>query len=241
MILLSVVSYAQDFNSVRKPLLLNKVSVRPIIEPDSVQVSKDSQPSKIIDTASFTNFQFQPLHRSPKIIEEKQTIEFSKPLAFLYKTSSYGMRFHPILKKWRFHSGVDLASNADTVYSMLSGKVKKSGYSPTLGFYVRTEHSNGNIEVLYAHLSQYHYLDGESISAGQPLGITGSTGLSTGDHLHLGVYKNGKHLNPIKFMSEILRFNNNISTQNNEHQNKRKGNFVIDGDIRAGYANYHHE
>jgi len=235
--LLPYALFAQDFNSIRKPVSLNSVSVKiadtpiAIKEPDSVKTNF----SELETTELPVNAH---LEKQPEFHQEKLAIDFSKPLNSLRKTSGYGHRFHPILRKWLFHSGVDLASNADTVYSILSGKIKESGYSKTLGYYVRTEHSNGAIEVLYAHLSEYHYLAGEPISAGQPIGITGSTGRSTGDHLHLAVYKNGKHTNPIAFMSDILRFNKHITTYNNEQEYKRESDFGLDRNSPTGFASY---
>lgn len=231
---ISLSLFAQTFNSVMKPVSLNAVSTvshdQKIIPPaeDSTRVHLQDSLAQRTIPSNTTEMELQ---------DDPSTIAFSKPLSYLQKTSSYGYRFHPILKRWRFHAGIDLASNTDTVYSMLSGKVKDSGYSSTLGYYIRTEHSNGRLEVLYAHLSEYYYLTGESLSAGDPIGITGSTGLSTGDHLHLGVYKEGKHLDPIIFMSQIFNFNKHQINSSNE-RSKRTRDFSIDSDIRAGFANY---
>lgn len=196
---------AQDFNSVRKSCSLAQIAVRDLTI-DKIPKADESTNVKVFDT----NHNRKSIDNRA-IMDERPSsmfIPFSKPLNHLLKTSSFGYRFHPILKKWRFHSGVDFASNTDTVYSILSGQVKESGYSTTLGYYIRTVHSGGKLEILYAHLSQYHFLKGEQISAGEPLGITGSTGLSTGDHLHLAVYEDGRHVDPISFMSKILLFNN---------------------------------
>lgn len=196
---------AQPFNSIKKIHSLAHVSIQQNTEEENQHKGATIREYRL-DTITQT----PPTDTATKVVEGKAhpSIVFSKPLISLNKTSSYGNRFHPILKKWRFHSGVDFASHADTVYSMLSGHVKESGYSSTLGYYVRTLHSGGKIEILYAHLSQYHYRAGQQIFAGEPLGITGSTGLSTGDHLHLAVYENGQHIDPISFMSKILLFNN---------------------------------
>lgn len=230
---MSLSLFAQGFNSVIKPVSLNSISIQ------SQERKKSGLPIK--DTTRVFSPDSIPAITIPKVETERQyappTIAFAKPLIRLQKTSSYGSRFHPILKKWRFHSGVDLASHSDTVYSMLSGRIKESGHSSTLGYYVRTEHSNGELEVLYAHLSEYYYLRGQTIEAGEPIGITGSTGLSTGDHLHLAVYQQGRHVDPIKFMTQILNFNNYQTNSSNE-QSKRTRDFGLDSDIRAGFANY---
>ncbi|MCL4638338.1 MAG: M23 family metallopeptidase [Olivibacter sp.] len=232
---LCIAVFAQGFNSVVKPLSLNEVAIRPNelrIPSDTVRDTIRMFVPDLLSKAALS----LPIKSIP-IEEQPRTISFSKPLAWLQKTSGYGYRFHPILKKWKYHSGVDLASNSDTVYSMLSGKVKDSGYSAALGNYVRTEHIDGKIELLYAHLSEYYYLIGETVSAGDPIGITGSTGRSTGDHLHLAVFLEGRHVDPLQFMSQILNFNNYQITNSNE-QVKRKLNFSTNSDIRAGFAKH---
>lgn len=196
-------SIAQAFNSIVKLKQLAHVSIQQNGEHQNQSDITRWQPLDTITQRSLTD-------TATKVAKKTvpSSIAFSKPLTSLQKTSSYGYRLHPIFKKWRFHSGVDFASQADTVYSMLSGRVKESGYSSTLGYYVRTVHSGGTIEILYAHLSQYYHRAGQQISAGEPVGITGSTGLSTGDHLHLAVYENGQHIDPVSLMSKILLFNN---------------------------------
>lgn len=231
---LSLSLFAQTFNSVMKPVSLNSVST---VSDDKKIARPAEDTTRILLPDSLPKLSIPHPRMDEQLKDDPPTIAFSKPLSYLQKTSKYGYRFHPILKRWRFHAGVDLASNADTVYSMLSGKIKDSGYSSTLGYYVRTEHSDGKLEVLYAHLSEYYYLKGDSLSAGEPIGITGSTGLSTGDHLHLGVYKEGRHVDPIIFMSQILNFNNHQINSSNE-RSKRTRDFGIDSDIRAGFANY---
>lgn len=203
MLLLSSSLIAQPFNSIKKIQPFAQVSVQH--EEEENQEKRDLAKEQWLDTSK----QMLLIDTGTRVVENTMSpIAFSKPLKYMHKTSSYGYRLHPILNKWRFHSGVDFASHADTVYSILSGHVKESGYSPSLGHYVKTLHSGGKLEVLYAHLSQYYCLAGQPVSAGEPLGITGSTGLSTGDHLHLAVYNNGQHVDPISFMSMILLFNN---------------------------------
>lgn len=237
LLLISFNVFAQDFNSIRKPLSLNAVSVR-VMEP--LEEESDNRDTVYIQMPDTISHEHQYDHEKNSVDSNSlRTIAFATPLERLRKTSGYGYRVHPILKKWMFHSGVDLASSSDTVYSMLSGTVKSAGYSPTLGYYVRTQHSEGKVEVLYAHLSEYHYKAGETISAGEPIGITGSTGRSTGDHLHLGVYKDGQHVDPIPFMSQILDFNKHQTHINHEHYT-RKSDLGTESDIRTRFANHPH-
>jgi len=224
---MSLSLFAQTFNSVKKPLSLNSVST---VSEERKMILPVDDSTRIHLPDSLPELSIPLTQKDEDLMDDPLTIAFSKPLSYLQKTSSYGYRFHPILKTWRFHAGVDFASNNDTVYSMLAGKIKDSGYSSTLGYYVRTEQSNGKLEVLYAHLSEYYYLKGENLEAGDPIGITGSTGLSTGDHLHLGVYKEGRHIDPLIFMSQIFNFNKHQINSNNE-RSKRTRDFSINSDI----------
>src|SRR5690606_995328 len=212
---------AQDFNSVRREVKINSVS---LFEAPQLPQEEERE-ATVLSTDSVVLKEFPRLQQQAPPRPSKAVISFSPPLSSIRTNSPYGQRFHPILKKWRFHAGVDLASQRDTVYSMLSGTVKESGYSSTLGYYIRTQHSSHHIEVLYAHLSEYYYLKGEPIRAGDPVGITGSTGLSTGDHLHLAVYVNGKHIDPIRFMTTIIHYNNEQKTYKNEQTTERGSDY----------------
>ena len=144
-----------------------------------------------------------------KTVVEKQFEQVTSPLENLSITSNYGMRFHPILKEWKHHSGVDFKANSDTIRSVLRGVVEDSGYDKGLGYFIKIRHSN--YVVTYAHLSQYFFLKGEAVENGVPLGVTGSTGMSTAEHLHLSVHKNGNSINPIGFLTKLMFLNNKIA------------------------------
>lgn len=137
------------------------------------------------------------------------------PLSKLEITSNYGMRFHPIKKRWIFHSGVDLGANNDTVRSVIDGTVHSSGYNSGLGYYVKVQ--SGNYVITYGHLSQYFCLEEMNILAGQPIGITGNTGLSTGEHLHFSVHQNGNSLDPIDFLKSLIRIKSTFAINQNNH------------------------
>lgn len=146
---------------------------------------------------------------------ENMIKHISIPLNNLVITSKYGMRFHPIKKKWIFHSGVDLRANQDTVKAILDGIVSDSGYDKGLGYYIKVQHNTEYITT-YAHLSQYFHLQGAEIKSGQALGITGSTGLSTGEHLHFAVHYNGSPTDPLKFLKNLFLLRNTLTFNNNE-------------------------
>ena len=121
------------------------------------------------------------------------------PLASAKITSSFGRRFHPILKKMKMHQGVDYAAPTGTpVQSIASGVVLHAGWQGSNGKLVSIKHSNGYV-THYAHLSQIKsgLKRGSKVTQKTVIGKVGSTGRSTGAHLHLGMSKNGKYINPL--------------------------------------------
>lgn len=151
----------------------------------------------------------RPIMVEPKKNNKSSLIAISPPLQQLRETSGFGYRKHPILKKWRMHKGVDLAARKDTVFSVLDGEVTEAGYNSGLGYYMRIRHAEG-LNTLYAHLSQYYYKKGYNVKAGEPIGLTGSTGMTTGEHLHFGVYNRDRAIDPIDFLTQILNYNNTM-------------------------------
>lgn len=118
-------------------------------------------------------------------------------------TSRFGMRRHPILGYRRMHSGVDFAARYGTpIFAVSNGVVSYSGRHGGHGKYVRIEHGGG-LGSGYAHMSRISVSSGTRITAGQVIGYVGSTGLSTGPHLHFEVYRGGRKVDPlsVKFLS----------------------------------------
>ena len=112
-------------------------------------------------------------------------------------TSHYGMRRHPILGYKRMHAGMDFgASYGSPIYAVADGTVTYSGRHGGHGNYVRLEH-NGGLGTGYAHMSRIAVSRGTRVRAGQVIGYVGSTGLSTGPHLHLEAYRGGRTINPV--------------------------------------------
>ena len=115
-------------------------------------------------------------------------------------TSPYGYRIHPILKTKKFHSGIDLAASSGTpIKAANDGKVIKSGWSSGYGNTVIIDHGGG-ITTLYAHASVLNCKVGDWVSRGQTIAKVGSTGMSTGPHLHFEVRINGKTQNPQNYI-----------------------------------------
>ncbi len=122
---------------------------------------------------------------------------FSRPLKTKYYFSSYyGWRQSPFTGARSFHSGIDMAAPRGTpVYAALSGTVVQAGWSNTYGNYVQIKHHSG-YQTLYGHLDKILVSKGAYVYTTTKIGLVGSSGLSTGNHLHFTVYKNGKTVNP---------------------------------------------
>lgn len=128
------------------------------------------------------------------------SIPHAKPIHDHYRLSSaFGYRFHPTLFRWRMHGGIDMACPKGTpVYLPINGTVLKSGWINGYGNYIKIQHSKG-FETVYAHLSKINVKNGQKVEKGSVIGQVGSTGRSTGPHLHYEVLKNHKRLNPEDF------------------------------------------
>ena len=115
-------------------------------------------------------------------------------------SSSFGWRTHPIKKTRLFHNGLDLAVPTGTaVKAAASGEVVHSGWMNGFGYTVIIDHGRG-VETLYAHNSRVTVSKGSMVNKGQQVAVSGNTGLSTGPHLHFGVLRNEKPLNPRNYL-----------------------------------------
>ena len=121
-------------------------------------------------------------------------LSVSLPLKKIQISSKYGMRKHPIYHRYIMHNGIDLHARHEYVLSMLPGKVLKVGYDNRSGNYVTVQ--TANYTVSYCHLSEQYVKPDDFLQAGEPLGLTGNTGASTGEHLHLTTKKDGKAFDP---------------------------------------------
>lgn len=118
-----------------------------------------------------------------------------KPVDYVRMSSPYGLRVHPVLRTVKMHTGIDYAAPAGTpIRAPADGVLTFKGWRGGYGNAVIIQHSNG-IETLYAHMSGFSTAQGQ-VKAGEVIGYVGSTGRSTGPHLHYEVRKNGQHMNP---------------------------------------------
>lgn len=132
------------------------------------------------------------------------TASFVWPVAsYVYISSRFGMRVHPITGQTRSHTGLDIASNQGTsVYAADGGKVTMASWNGGYGNCIMIDHGNGYV-TLYGHLNGFAISQGDTVSQGQTIGYVGSTGTSTGSHLHFEVLLNGSRIDPEQFFGGL--------------------------------------
>lgn len=128
---------------------------------------------------------------------------FKFPLAAYTRISDeYGMRIHPTLGVEQFHNGVDFASPKGTaIYAAYDGRVVAATYSATMGNYIMIDHGDG-LYTIYMHASALYVKANDVVVRGETIAAVGSTGRSTGNHLHFSVRLNGEYVSPWNYLSE---------------------------------------
>lgn len=122
------------------------------------------------------------------------------PCSYSMVSSPYGMRKSPTAGASTFHQGVDLAAPKGTpIYASRGGTVTAANFSNSAGYYVSINHGDG-FSSIYMHMTNYIVRAGQSVSQGQCIGYVGSTGISTGNHLHFGIALNGAYVNPCSYV-----------------------------------------
>ncbi len=139
-----------------------------------------------------------PIQLESKTGAEKQRYVF-------WYSSRFGMRVHPLTRKREFHYGLDIKTRSGApVIAAAAGFITKVTRDPYLGKMVEVHHKSQKLKTIYAHLKDYAagLKKGQEVSRGQIIGYVGSTGRSTGPHLHYGVYdtRRGKWVNPIGYI-----------------------------------------
>ena len=127
-------------------------------------------------------------------------ISWKIPINYTAFTSPFGWRIHPIYGTRKFHYGVDLAApTGRPIYATRSGTVDTASYNGSAGYYVQINHGDG-FRSIYMHMTHYVVSSGQHVSQGQVIGYCGSTGGSTGPHLHFGISYNGSYVNPANYI-----------------------------------------
>lgn len=192
-------------------------------ELSSLKASKRTEKAKLKDTTQQKEDVLQSVQRERKLLEkalaeeEENSREIEKIIQRMQNstgayqgtgtfcwplpgcrtiTSEYGWRFHPILKERRMHTGIDIRGpKGASILAADSGKVIYRGYMGGYGNVIIIDHGGG-ISTLYAHQSAFLVSEGQSVTKSSRIGKVGSTGWSTGNHLHFEVRRNGVPINP---------------------------------------------
>lgn len=116
-------------------------------------------------------------------------------------SDDYGARIHPILKTQQFHNGVDMAApSGSPILAAYDGEVVAAAYNGSMGNYVMIDHGDG-LYTIYMHASALYVSKGQSVARGEKIAAVGSTGRSTGPHLHFSVRLNGSYVSPWNYLS----------------------------------------
>ena len=136
-----------------------------------------------------------------------------------YLSSCFGRRKPPKEGASEFHRGLDMPNPTGTpIYAALGGEVEKVSSDKTSGNYIKLKHSD-NLETLYAHMSQIDKVEDDVVAAGETIGEMGSTGVSSGPHLHFGLKKSGQYIDPLPFFYNIEPYQNPTSLSCNRGGN----------------------
>lgn len=199
---LVIVSENGIFYKVQKGDSLSKIASRFKMKLDDITAYNDldAKNLKIGQDIFLKNPDIRVLANSGKGGVNVASAGFRFPVEYKGVNSPYGSRFHPVLKRYIFHAGVDLKARYVPLRAAQSGKVSYAGYMNGYGKIIILKHSNG-YETRYAHLDKIGVKVGQNISKGELIGKTGMSGRVTGPHLHFEVRKNGKTQNPMNYLT----------------------------------------
>lgn len=217
---LAVSACAAFMVSAAAPALANTAnSATTATTADMTQPLREGQP-EVVDTGdarfkSLFSSWTQIERTSPTLGTGEETVAYSSPiqqravsvpsrmpLEGASLTSGFGMRTHPVLGGRRQHAGIDLAAPTGTpVYATADGVVGRADWYSSYGLYISINHG-ASMETRYAHLSRLAVAAGDNVKKGDLIGYVGSTGRSTGPHLHYEVRVEGLAVNPIPYMVE---------------------------------------
>lgn len=132
---------------------------------------------------------------------DKGSVTWMVPCNYIRVSSPFGWRLHPVYGDYRFHAGVDLATPCpNEIYATRAGVVTVATYSNSAGYYVEIDHKDG-FKSVYMHMCKMpNVREGDVVQQGQVIGCIGTTGASTGNHLHFGISFNGENVNPMDYI-----------------------------------------
>ena len=187
--------------------IADETSISPINDKTSQEKTSQDDKGKggpFIPDSSFNASEQEILANVDKMVLLHGIIEklpLAKPIDEAQLMSPFGRRLDPFNGRWAMHPGLDMAgATGSKIYSTNDGVIVFAGRKPAYGNVVDVQHKFG-IVTRYAHLSKIVVKEGQKISKGQQVGVQGSTGRSTGQHLHYEVRVNDSPINPIKFLN----------------------------------------
>lgn len=169
---------------------------------DSAESASETEYGKQEETQSFVgggaDIEFTSLDALEGVCFEKYTVDFpyGQPLKQYDVTSSFGYRTSPISGKTGVHTGIDLAAGyGSSIYAFAEGTVADAAYDNSYGYYVKLLHED-NFVTIYAHCSSLCVEAGDKVETGEKIALVGSTGDSTGNHLHFEMRKDNIRIDP---------------------------------------------
>ncbi len=182
----------------------NKLSI--LSADDRLLLESTQKKTDIVENK--LNYQLSRANRIEKKLSQKiDKIKYTPSIWPTYGRISarFGIRIHPITHKPEFHKGVDIANRVGTpVVASANGKVSFAGWISGYGKFIKIKHGYGYM-TCYGHLSKMVVHEGQTVKKGQLIGYMGSTGLSTGSHLHYEVRTNNKQIDPLPYMMDDYR------------------------------------
>lgn len=162
-----------------------------------------TEPTKPSDPEQTEPGETEPEETEPEETEPEETKPAEGwiiPINYTAFTSPFGERDAPVAGASTYHLGVDLAAPEGTpIYAARSGTVVAASYNSSSGYYVQIDHGDG-YRSIYMHMTHFIVSGGQYVSQGQVIGYCGSTGVSSGPHLHFGISQNGVYVNPANYI-----------------------------------------
>jgi murein DD-endopeptidase MepM/ murein hydrolase activator NlpD len=192
----------QQFEQQRQPQMVNPIVVAQNSQAPTEQLiqqmiqQSSSQPSMVRSTPQMQNMNAQST-------QSQQLLNAVFPTASQRITSQFGSRTAPMPGATTFHQGVDIGGNAgDPLKAIFPGKILQVGNNSGLGNYMKMLGDNG-MTFTYGHANNFNVKPGQQVTAGQQIGAMGSTGISTGNHLHFMSSQNGKYFDPMTLFKNL--------------------------------------
>jgi murein DD-endopeptidase MepM/ murein hydrolase activator NlpD len=198
--------YYQQYTRVGIPFLSPKIKtiiIKGKILNQTLYVDNDIGYKDIYKKIPYQVITKQKVKYNKKVQVKSEIPSFGMPLRHARITSSFSYRrWHPILHKYRPHHGTDFGARRGTpLLAVADGKIIYAGWMRGYGKVVKIKHKGGFIS-LYAHQSRIRVHNGQNVTKGQIIGYVGSTGRSTGPHLHFGLMKNARWIDPMKYLGK---------------------------------------